>query len=343
MRKTRRTRWQRRHRRRASADAASPPGTGAPQPKRCAPSRSRSSRLCPSPNRNPRPGRRRPSARRPPRRCRRSRCSSCRASPRTWSPRPISRRRPTCWSRSSPTSTSRAASPRSIPGPVVTMFEFEPAAGIKVGSIVVAGGRPGARHARAPASGSSRRCPAGAPSASRSRTRAGERCIYARCSPARPTKRARRRSSCRSAWTSTASRSCADLTRMPHVLVAGATGAGKSVCLNSIITGLLFQHDPRTLQIVLVDPKMVELSMYNGIPHLVMPVVTEAKKAARALRWAVGEMEKRYKLLAQRGRAQHQHVQRPRRGREAAAAPRARRSPRSGCRTWWSSSTSSPT
>src|SRR4029079_16134404 len=90
-------------------------------------------------------------------------------------------------------------------------------------------------------------------------------------------------------------------TRMPHVLVAGATGAGKSVCLNSIITGLLFQHDPRTLQLVLVDPKMVELSMYNGIPHLVMPVVTEAKKAARALRWAVGEMEKRYKLLAQVG------------------------------------------
>jgi S-DNA-T family DNA segregation ATPase FtsK/SpoIIIE len=92
-----------------------------------------------------------------------------------------------------------------------------------------------------------------------------------------------------------------DLTRMPHVLVAGATGAGKSVCLNSIITGLLFQHDPSTLQIVMVDPKMVELSMYNGIPHLVMPVVTEAKKAARALRWAVGEMEKRYKLLAEVG------------------------------------------
>ena len=92
-----------------------------------------------------------------------------------------------------------------------------------------------------------------------------------------------------------------DLTRMPHVLVAGATGAGKSVCLNSIITGLLFQHDPSTLQMVMVDPKMVELSMYNGIPHLVMPVVTEAKKAAKALRLAVGEMEKRYKLLSEVG------------------------------------------
>ena len=90
----------------------------------------------------------------------------------------------------------------------------------------------------------------------------------------------------------------ADLTKMPHVLVAGATGSGKSVCLNAIITGLLFQHEPRTLQMVLIDPKMLELSAYNGIPHLVMPVVTEAKRASRALRWAVSEMEKRYKLMA---------------------------------------------
>jgi len=90
----------------------------------------------------------------------------------------------------------------------------------------------------------------------------------------------------------------ADLTRMPHVLVAGATGSGKSVCLNSIITGLLFQHGPDSLRMVMVDPKMLELSAYNGIPHLVMPVVTEHKKASRALRWAVSEMEKRYKLMA---------------------------------------------
>ncbi|MEK7330556.1 MAG: DNA translocase FtsK, partial [Candidatus Eisenbacteria bacterium] len=90
----------------------------------------------------------------------------------------------------------------------------------------------------------------------------------------------------------------ADLTKMPHVLVAGATGSGKSVCLNAIITGLLYQHEPKTLQMVLIDPKMLELSAYNGIPHLVMPVVTEAKRASRALRWAVSEMEKRYKLMA---------------------------------------------
>jgi S-DNA-T family DNA segregation ATPase FtsK/SpoIIIE len=89
-----------------------------------------------------------------------------------------------------------------------------------------------------------------------------------------------------------------DLTRMPHVLVAGATGSGKSVCLNAMITGLLFQHSAEKLQLIMIDPKMLELSAYNGIPHLVMPVVTEAKKASRALRWAVGEMEKRYKLMA---------------------------------------------
>jgi S-DNA-T family DNA segregation ATPase FtsK/SpoIIIE len=90
----------------------------------------------------------------------------------------------------------------------------------------------------------------------------------------------------------------ADLTKMPHLLVAGATGSGKSVCLNAVITGLLFQHTPETLRMVMVDPKMLELSAYNGIPHLVMPVVTEAKRASRALRWAVSEMEKRYKLMA---------------------------------------------
>lgn len=93
----------------------------------------------------------------------------------------------------------------------------------------------------------------------------------------------------------------ADLTKMPHLLVAGATGSGKSVCLNAIITGLLYQHGPETLQFVMVDPKMLELSLYNGIPHLVFPVMTEAKKASRALRSAVAEMEKRYKLMAKCG------------------------------------------
>ncbi len=90
----------------------------------------------------------------------------------------------------------------------------------------------------------------------------------------------------------------ADLTRMPHVLVAGATGSGKSVCLNSIITGLLFQHGPDSLRMLMIDPKMLELSTYNGIPHLAIPVVTQSRLAARGLAWAVNEMERRYKLLA---------------------------------------------
>ena len=92
-----------------------------------------------------------------------------------------------------------------------------------------------------------------------------------------------------------------DIAKMPHVLVAGATGAGKSVYLNVLVSSLLYGHGPDTLKFVMVDPKMLELTGYNGIPHLLMPVVTDAKRAARALRWTVGEMERRYKLLAGTG------------------------------------------
>jgi len=94
----------------------------------------------------------------------------------------------------------------------------------------------------------------------------------------------------------------ADLTQMPHVLVAGATGSGKSVCLNSIITGLLFQHDPKTLQMIMIDPKMLELSAYNGIRPR-HAVITQPKRAAGALGWAVREMEKRYNSWRCAGRA----------------------------------------
>jgi len=90
----------------------------------------------------------------------------------------------------------------------------------------------------------------------------------------------------------------ADLTRMPHLLVAGATGSGKSVYLNVLVTSLLFGKGPDELRFLMIDPKMIELTSYNGIPHLLMPVITEAKKAAKSLRWAVGEMERRYRLLA---------------------------------------------
>ena len=93
----------------------------------------------------------------------------------------------------------------------------------------------------------------------------------------------------------------ADLTTMPHLLVAGATGAGKSVYLNVLITSLLFEKGPDQLRLLMIDPKMIELAAYNGIPHLLMPVITDPKKSARSLRWAVGEMERRYKMLAKCG------------------------------------------
>ncbi|HEU4559207.1 MAG TPA: DNA translocase FtsK 4TM domain-containing protein [Longimicrobium sp.] len=92
-----------------------------------------------------------------------------------------------------------------------------------------------------------------------------------------------------------------DLARMPHLLIAGATGSGKSVCVNTIITSLIFRHTPQTLRFLMVDPKMVELSMYNALPHLRHDVVTDNNDAAAVLKWAVIEMERRYKLLSANG------------------------------------------
>lgn len=86
--------------------------------------------------------------------------------------------------------------------------------------------------------------------------------------------------------------------KMPHLLIAGATGSGKSVCINTIIMSLIYKSSPADVKLLLIDPKVVELNVYNGIPHLLIPVVTEAKKAASALNWAVQEMERRYKLFA---------------------------------------------
>ena len=91
----------------------------------------------------------------------------------------------------------------------------------------------------------------------------------------------------------------ADLAEMPHLLIAGATGAGKSVCMNSIIASLLYKFSPDEMRLVMIDPKVVELQMYNKLPHLVVPVVTDPKKVILALRWVVQEMEKRYKIFAQ--------------------------------------------
>ena len=93
----------------------------------------------------------------------------------------------------------------------------------------------------------------------------------------------------------------ADLTRMPHLLIAGATGQGKSVCINALITSLLFQVTPDHLRLLLIDPKRVELTGYNGLPHLALPVLVESHQAAAALRWAVAEMDRRYKLFSAEG------------------------------------------
>lgn len=93
----------------------------------------------------------------------------------------------------------------------------------------------------------------------------------------------------------------ADLSKMPHLLIAGATGSGKSVCTNSIITSIIYKNSPDKVKLMLIDPKMVEFGVYNGIPHLLIPVVTNPKKAASALNWAVGEMLKRYNLFAEFG------------------------------------------
>ena len=93
----------------------------------------------------------------------------------------------------------------------------------------------------------------------------------------------------------------AHIDKMPHLLIAGATGSGKSVCINSLIMSILFKAKPDEVKLILIDPKVVELSIYNGIPHLLIPVVTDPRKAANALNWAVMEMTNRYKIFAQNG------------------------------------------
>jgi len=92
-----------------------------------------------------------------------------------------------------------------------------------------------------------------------------------------------------------------DIDKMPHLLISGSTGSGKSVLIHSLLISLLYKNSPETLRLILVDPKRVELSVYGGLPHLVSPVITEAKKALAVFRWAIGEMERRYELLLQAG------------------------------------------
>ncbi|MBR3556624.1 MAG: DNA translocase FtsK, partial [Oscillospiraceae bacterium] len=92
-----------------------------------------------------------------------------------------------------------------------------------------------------------------------------------------------------------------DIAKLPHLLIAGTTGSGKSVCMNCLILSLLYKSSPEDVRLIMVDPKMIELGVYNGIPHLLIPVVTDPKKAAGALQWSVMEMTKRYTLMADAG------------------------------------------
>ena len=92
-----------------------------------------------------------------------------------------------------------------------------------------------------------------------------------------------------------------DLASMPHLLIAGTTGSGKSVCINTLILSILYKHKPEDCKLILIDPKMLELSVYQGIPHLLSPVITEPKKAKSALKWTVNEMENRYRQMTEEG------------------------------------------
>ena len=134
----------------------------------------------------------------------------------------------------------------------------------------------------------------------------------------------------------------ADLASMPHVIVAGATGAGKSVGLNVMLLSLLYRRSPDELRLLMIDPKVVELAPFDRIPHMLLPVVTDMKQAATALKWAVDEMERRYQLFADAGTKNVAHVQRVGRARRARRGEEPEREGRRRARTTTACPTRSP-
>jgi len=186
------------------------------------------------------------------------------------------------------------------PGPVVTRYEVEPAAGVKVNRIVTLSddlarimSAKGIR-IQAPVPGKS---VVGVEIANQDRDTVYLREIL----ESKEFRRAESKLSMALGKTISGESYIADMAKMPHLLVAGATGAGKSVCINCLICSILFKSTPEEVRFLMVDPKVVELTMYNDIPHLLVPVITEPKKASEALKWAVAEMEARYQKLAKLG------------------------------------------
>ena len=186
------------------------------------------------------------------------------------------------------------------PGPVVTRYEVEPAAGVKVNRIVALSDdlarvmRARGIRIQAPVPGKS---VVGVEIANQERDT-----VYLREVLESGTfQKAQSRLTIALGKTISGEPFVTDLAKMPHLLVAGATGSGKSVCVNALISSILFKATPQEVRLLMVDPKVVELTVYNEIPHLLVPVITDPKKAAEALRWAVAEMERRYLKLAALG------------------------------------------
>ena len=187
-----------------------------------------------------------------------------------------------------------------LPGPVVTMYEFEPASGIKVSRIVnladdlALGMKALSVRIVAPIPG---KAVVGIEIPNAHREAVCLRDILASAAFQQATSKLVMALGKDILGTPTVT----DLAQIPHLLIAGATGSGKSVGLNSMICSILLNATPEAVKFIMIDPKMLELSVYDGIPHLIAPVVTHPKKAAAALRWAVDEMERRYRLLAEHG------------------------------------------